>query len=95
MKTIYKSEVLNKEFETEEECLTAEKKYEEEHAKELAEKEERATRAREVNDAYKKYLELRAKFVEDYKNYHITLTSDDLPVLNKLNLWDLFDKFWF
>ena len=95
MKTIYKSEVLNKEFETEQECLDAEKKYEEEHAKELALKEERAERAKEVQDAYKHYLELRAKFIEDYKSYHMTLTEKDLPALNTINWFDLFDKFWF
>lgn len=95
MKTIYKSELLNKEFETEEACLDAEKKYEEEHAKELALKEERAERAKEVQEAYKHYLELRAKFIEDYKSWHMTLTEKDLPALNTINWFDLFDKFWF
>jgi len=95
MKTIYKSELLNKEFDTEEECLDAEKKYEDEHAKELALKEERAERAKEVQEAYKHYLELRAKFIEDYKSWHMTLTEKDLPALNTINWFDLFDKFWF
>ena len=95
MKTIYKSELLNKEFDTEEECLDAEKKYEDEHAKELALKEERAERAKEVQEAYKHYLELRAKFIEDYKSWHMTLTEKDLPALNTIDWFDLFDKFWF
>lgn len=91
----YFSEVLKKSYDTEKECLDAEKQYEEAHAKEIALKEERAKRAQEVQDAYKKYLELRAKFIEDYKSYHMTLTEKDLPALNNLNLFDLFDKFWF
>lgn len=91
----YYSEVVKKNFDSEQECLDAEKKYEEEHAHELALKEERAARAKEVQEAYKKYLELRAKFVEDYKSYHMTLTEKDLPALNSLNWFDLFDHFWF
>ncbi len=91
----YYSEVVKKNFDSEQECLDAEKKYEEEHAQELALKEERATRAKEVQEAYKKYLELRAKFIEDYKSYHMTLTEKDLPTLNSLNWFDLFDRFWF
>ena len=91
----YYSELVKKNFDSEQECLDAEKKYEEEHAKELALKEERAARAKEVNEAYKKYLELRAKFLEDYKSFHMTLTEKDLPAINSVNLWDLFDRFWF
>ena len=81
----YYSELVKKNFDSEQECLDAEKKY----------KEERAARAKEVNEAYKKYLELRAKFLEDYKSFHMTLTEKDLPALNSVNLWDLFDRFWF
>lgn len=91
----YYSEVVKKNFDSEQECLDAEKKYEEEHTKEVALKEERAARAKEVSDAYKHYLELRAKFLEDYKSYHMTLTEKDLPALNAVNLWDLFNSFWF
>lgn len=91
----YYSELVKKNFDSEQECLDAEKQYEEEHAKELALKEERAKRAQEVQEAYKHYLELRAKFIEDYKSYHMTLTEKDLPALNSLNWFDLFNNFWF
>jgi len=91
----YYSELVKKNFDSEQECLDAEKKYEEDHTKELALKEERAERAKEVQEAYKHYLELRAKFIEDYKSWHMTLTEKDLPALNTINWFDLFDKFWF
>lgn len=95
MKTLYKSEVLNKCFDTEEECVKAEQEYEEKnaHIKEL--NEARADRAKEVTEAYKKYIELRAQFIKDYGSWHATFTERDLPVLNTINLFDLFDRFGF
>lgn len=93
MKTIYKSEVLNQYFDTEEACVKAEKEHEEKKAHELALRNERADRAKEVKEAYENYLKLRAKFVEDYGSYHMTLTEKDLPALNSVNLFDLFNSF--
>lgn len=96
MKTIYRSDVLHRDFDSVEELEQEEKKYEEQHAAEIALKEEKKARAEEVTEAYKTYLELRAKFVEDYGSWHSTITSEDLPALrNNISLFDdLFTKFW-
>ena len=70
MKTMYYSETLNKNFETEKECLDAEKAHEEklalvkaEHEKKLElekqKKEERKARADEVTQAFKDADEAR------------------------------------
>ena len=102
MKTIYYSEVLNKRFDTEEECLKAEKEYAEKLAAqkeaEKKAKDEKASRARAVEDAYKvfkdaekAYVELRNKFVEDYGQFHMTY-KDKTPVQS---LSDFFDLIWF
>lgn len=91
----YFSEKLKKVYDTVEDLETAEKEFDEKHEKELALKEERKQRAQEVEDAYKKYLDLRANFIKDYKSYHMTLTEKDLPNTTGLSLFDLFDSFWF
>ena len=91
----YYSETCKKMYDSVEELETAEKEFNEKHEKELALKEERKARAQEVEEAYKKYLELKAKFIEDYKAYHMTLTTKDLPDLSKVSIFDLFDRFWF
>ena len=91
MKTIYYSELLNRQFNSEQECLAAEKQYQEQVlAKQEAEnklKEQKATRAKEVESAYKelkdaerRYLDLRNKFVEDYGQFHMTY-RDKAPVI--------------
>lgn len=82
------SEILKKTFDTEKDCLNAEKEHneklaaEEKAKKELAEK--RKERAKEVEDAYKavqeaqkRYAKLRTQFVNDYGSFHITFTSKD------------------
>lgn len=63
---LYHSELLNKNFKTEDECLAAEKEFKDY-------KRERAARADEVNaahqealDAINKYFELRGKYLEDF-----------------------------
>jgi len=82
----YYSDVMKKFFDTEKECVKAEEKFKKELAeKEAAElklKEEKTARAKEVEAAYaavqeaqKNYVELRNKFVEDYKSYHMTYSS--------------------
>lgn len=86
----YYSEELKKTFDTEEECVAAEKEYlqaiEDEKAKALQLKEEKTTRAKEVQTAYedwieaeKKYKSLRNDFIRDYGYFHATYsTSEDL-----------------
>lgn len=87
----YYSDTLKKLFETEDELKKAEVEFEEKHALELKKKEERATRAKEVEEAYKKYLDLRAKFVKDYGSYHMTITDKDLKDPATTFLFDLFN----
>lgn len=104
MKTVYQSELLNKTFETEEECLEAEKEHEKKLALEKAKKEERKERADEVeaafkeaNEAYEKAKELLNKFCADYGVFHKTYTGSNVPTTK--SLFDLFfnDRFfsWF
>ena len=82
------SEKLNKLFETEKECAEAEDAHEkalaEAEAKKKALAEERASRAKEVEDAYKAVLEAKKlynekldAFLRDYKQFHMTVTSQD------------------
>ena len=82
----YYSEVLNKTFDSETECLEAETKYTEKKAKEEKQKElvnaKRKERAKEVEAAYdavlevqKKYAELRNKFIQDYGSWHMTIST--------------------
>lgn len=93
----YFSEILKKTFDSEKECLEAEKAHNEKmelaerQKKELAEK--RKERAKEVEEAYKAvkearkhYNELVDSFCKDYGAFHMTFTSKD-------NDWDsLFDE---
>ena len=92
MKTKYYSEVLDKTFDTEEECLKAEEAFEEKHKAELVAKEERAKAAKEVEEAYRNadaaYKEANAKlseFLKKYKYYHSTVTN--LPSTKTLLDW--------
>lgn len=99
----YFSEKINKAYDTEEECLTAEKEYDERVAAEKAKKEElvatRKARATEVEEAYKDALEARKiyqeklnAFVKDYGSFHMTLRTGEG---NPFDLFDrLFDRFW-
>ena len=94
----YFSEVLNKTFDTEKECLKAEqeavaakKKIE---LEEKAKKEARAARAAEVDQALKdartadkKADELLRAFVKDYGSYHTTLKDSDAYIPS---IFDLF-----
>lgn len=65
----YYSEQTKKLYDSQEELNNAEKAFEEKKAVELKKKEERATRAKEVEDAYDKYVELLDKFIKDYGYY--------------------------
>lgn len=82
------SDVTNKEYKTVEECLAAEKEFNEAKAKAEAEKKalaaNREKRAKEVNEALEevrkaeeKYQKLLRAFLKDYKQYHYTKTEDN------------------
>jgi hypothetical protein len=86
----YYSEELQKTFDTEEECVAAEKEYLDTLEKAKQEgarlREEKASRAKAVQAAYEKYVEaekdyksLRNDFIKDYGYFHATYsTSEDL-----------------
>lgn len=94
MKIQFYSDTLNKYFDDKAECLAAEREFEQKHAAEIKAKEERTARAKEVEAAWKNYLDLRAKFIEDYKQWHCTITDKDLPALNTTSVFDLFEGFF-
>lgn len=95
----YYSELLKKTYDSEKDCLKAEKEYnekleaEEKRKKELT--ENRKARAKEVEEAYKAvceaqkhYNELRNQFVRDYGSFHMTFSSDD-------DNWNTLFEDWF
>ena len=97
------SEKTNKYYETVDECLDEEKKYDEAIAKEEAKKKEladaRKNRAKEVEDAYrarleadKIYREKLNKFIDDYGSFHMTLNTE---VDDSFSFLDFLDNFWF
>lgn len=84
----YYSEVLKKTFDSEKDCLEAEKTYnkkveaEEKRKKELT--ENRKARAKEVEEAYKAVCEARehynkllTDFCRDYGSFHYTFSSKE------------------
>lgn len=90
MKQVYYSELLKKYYDDKEKCLAAEDEYTKKHEAELKAKEERVTKAKEVEEAYKHYLELRSEFVKKYGSYHMTFTDKDLA---GVSIFDLFEPF--
>lgn len=82
----YYSEKLKKLFDTEKEVKEAEKTFDEKETLELKKREERATRAKEIDEAYEHYLKLLKEFVKDYGSYHHTIKSNDFDTLIN-NLW--------
>ena len=97
------SEKTNKEYATVEECLEAEKAYDEEQlavkAKEEALANERKSAAEEVEkarramiEASQKYRETLAQFCDKYGVYHRSYRFNDK---NAKDLWDDFFNFWF
>lgn len=84
----YYSEITRKYYDTESECIEAEKTHnaalEEAKAKKDALIAARKDRAKEIEEAYaavraaeKKYNKLRTDFIKDYGSFHMTFTSDD------------------
>ena len=82
------SEKTGKEYKTVEECVAAEKEFDEAVAKEEARKEnlakERKARAKEVEDAMKAVYEARKVYQEkadafkrDYGGFHMTIRTGD------------------
>ena len=82
------SEKLKKLFDSDEACLKAEEEHDkaqaEAEAKKKALAEERATRAKEVEEAYKVAVEAKRKydkalndFVKDYGSFHATFRTTD------------------
>ena len=61
MKQLFKSEITGKVYESEQECLDAEKEHNELVLKQNKEKEERKASADEIKKAYEDYLDLRKK----------------------------------
>lgn len=82
----YYSEKLKKLFDKEEELREAEKTFNEKEALELKKREQRATRAKEVDEAYNHYAELLKAFIKDYGSYHHTIKDNDFDILIN-NLW--------
>ena len=98
MKKLFYSEELDKSFDSEEECLKAEKENSEKLAVVKAEKEERKQAAEEVKKAfedadaaYKAAQEKMNNFIEKYGSYHLTLKDSHLPMPN---LFDFFVDPW-
>ena len=95
----YYSETLDKIFDTEENLVAAEMESKRQLEAQRAEKEKRATAAKEVeelfnkaNDAYKLANEKLEEFVKTYGSYHMTLKDSNLP--RPRSLFDyLFDNY--
>ena len=95
------SEKTKKEYSTVDECLAAEKEFDDANEKLRLEKEAKAAekrdRAKEIEDAYTKYredyakyIELRNQFIEDYGYFHMTYRdSEDVPEVG-LNIFDAY-----
>ncbi len=97
------SEKTGKKYNTPEECLADEKKFDDELAAKEAKKkelaEQRKTRAKEVEDAYKarikadkNYREKLNKFIDDYGSFHMTF---DTEVDDTFSFFDFLDNFCF
>ena len=82
------SDSLHKFFDTEKDCVKAEKDYTEKLQKEEAEKkallEKRSTRAKEVEALYKEAVEAKKaydkalqEFLKDYESFHMTVKTTD------------------
>lgn len=95
----YFSEKLNKVFESEEECVEAENKFElakqEKEEKEKRLTQERKERAHEIEEQYKKIMDDRKEyrkmvddFIRDYGSFHCTFKSNE-PVFSDMDLFDL------
>lgn len=77
------SEKTNKKYNTVEECQEAEKKYDEDVAREAERrkhlKEQKEARKQEVTDAFDKAYELLEKYQEDYGTFTYRRTGNFFP----------------
>ena len=77
----YMSEITKEFYNSEKECLEAEKIFQEKQEKAIIEKKkkdaERSARAKEVEDAYIAYKKLLNQFIKDYGSYHQTIKDND------------------
>lgn len=94
----YYSELTKEFYDDEKACAEAENKIAIEQAKEKERKEqlasERKARAAEVEEARKamsvaqhNYRKLLEAFCRDYKSYHYSTTTEDIPTLFDLISW--------
>lgn len=81
----YYSEQTKKLYDSPEELTKAEKDFEEKKTAELKKKEAREARAKEVADAYNKYIELLDAFIKDYGYYVDYKKSADNELLRVFN----------
>lgn len=86
------SEKTNAKYNTVEECIEAEKKYDEEQTAIVEKKaklsEERKNRAKEIEDVYQHLNELVNKFIDDYGAFHLTFNAENYNPWRFLNwLW--------
>ena len=97
----YYSEKLNKLFDSEEQLIAQEEEVAkveaEKAAKEKALKENRAARAKEVQEAFEKAKEVNTEankklndFIKDYGSYHCSFSN----VNDDNNFWSLLDYFF-
>lgn len=90
------SEKTGKEYTTVDECLKAEKAYDDKIAEAKAKAEvknsERASRAKEITDTYAKYIKLRNEFIKDYGSFHMTYTDKNCPDMFQ-TFFDTFSNF--
>ena len=92
----YFSEITKKTYDTEEECLEAEKTV-------SMEKEERKLAAKRVDEAENNYLKAREAYITELNNfcnkygaYHKTISSNNLDDFKKIYGESFLDKlFWY
>ena len=82
----YYSEVTKQLYDSEDSLKEAEQTALDEQNKQKQLKEERQKRAKEVEEAFSKAYELRAKFIEDYGSFHQTYTQ---KTINGKSIFDV------
>lgn len=79
MKQLFKSEITGKVYDSEQECLDAEKEHQALIAKKDKEKEDRKLAADEIKKAYEEYVKLCSddrKKEQDVYNHYVTLRDE-------------------
>ena len=84
----YYSETLDKLFDSEAELKKAENTALEEKKRKQALKDERAKRAKEVDEAIEHASDLLNKFIEDYGTFHSSIGNDKSFFATLLSLFD-------